>query len=222
MCIVSFVKTSEEFILTFNRDERRGRSSEKPAWRNLESNPIFCPIDKVAGGTWIGYNRKIIACLQNGALEKHSRDLPYEISRGQILKDLLINNDIDSLLRYVKGHKIEPFTLSIYNLALKNLSIYRHDGIQITIETSDLLKPMLICSSTLYNNEAQNAINSEFRLVNFESIFNFHDQMRIGSNKNKFTDLVDTVSITQFRYRNGTLNARYYDVFNTSDLTFEA
>lgn len=214
MCIVSFVKTNQAFILTFNRDERKGRISDPPAWQLREGSSVYCPLDKEAGGTWIGYNKNIIACLQNGALIKHIRDIPYDSSRGTILLNLLANNDFKSFTDYITNHKIEPFTLSVYNINNEILSIYRHDGDSINIEHSNLKSSIMICSCTLYNLDAQQTIETAFNLIekNPISIFDFHDERRIGGMKNQFTNLVDTVSITQFIFKDGKLRGQYFDV----------
>lgn len=216
MCIVSFVKSQDEFILTFNRDERKGRESEPPSWRSFNEKLIYCPLDKEAGGTWIGYNHEIIACLQNGSYEKHIRQLPYEVSRGKVLLELLLTNDFKAFKQQVINKKIEPFTLSIYSIDSSQLSVYRCSEKNISIEEFSLKNPVVICSSTLYNSMAQQTIEGAFSHLEWsaKSIFDFHDERRIGEDKNRFTNLVDTVSITQFVFKNGQLSGTYYDPLN--------
>ncbi len=213
MCIVTFVKLKAEFVLTFNRDERIGRPSTEPIWHTCDSKPIFCPLDLESNGTWIGYNTKIIACLQNGADLKHERNLPYELSRGIILRDLLTTNEIKTIEENVMNFKVEPFTLSIHNLSSDQLEIYRYNGLNLIKEILNLNEPIVICSSTLYNPQAQSKIEQTFKdyVLSPESIFQFHTDMMIGKEKNQFTNLVNTISITQFSCQNGVLYSRYFD-----------
>ena len=213
MCIVTFVKQKDEFVLTFNRDERIGRPSAKPNWHSYDSRQIYCPLDLESNGTWIGYNSKIMACLQNGAALRHERNLPYELSRGIILRDLLITNETISIEENVKHFKVEPFTLSIYRLSSDQLEIYRYDGLNLIKEILNLIEPVVICSSTLYNTQAQGKIEQTLKNYDLspDSIFQFHTDVMIGNKLNNFTNLVNTVSITQFTFQNGKLTSRYFD-----------
>lgn len=213
MCIVTFVKQKDEFVLTFNRDERIERLSAEPMWHTYNSKLIFCPLDLESNGTWIGYNTKIIATLQNGADLKHERNLPYDLSRGILLKDLLITNEISTIEEKVKRFKIEPFTLSIYNLNSGHLEIYRYNGVNLIKEFAKLNEPKVICSSTLYNSQAQIEIEQTLKAYDLtsDSLFQFHKDTMIGKKLNHFTDLVSTVSITQFSYKNGVLSSHYFD-----------
>jgi uncharacterized protein with NRDE domain len=213
MCIVTFVKHDSEFVLTFNRDERIERPSAEPIWHTYNSKLIFCPMDLESNGTWIGYNTKIIACLQNGADLKHERNLPYDLSRGIILKDLLVTNEINTIEEKVKCFKIEPFTLSIYNLKSAQLEIYRYNGVKLIKEFTNLAEPKVICSSTLYNSQAQIEIEQTLKAYDLtrDSLFQFHKDTMIGNKLNHFTNLVNTVSITQLSYKNGVLSSHYFD-----------
>lgn len=213
MCIVSFYKAEHNFYLTFNRDERKGRPSSEPQWHIYNHQSVYCPLDLEANGTWIGYNTHLIACLQNGAETKHERKLPYDLSRGILLKTLLSSNDLNILKDSINRYKIEPFTLSVYQIKSETLNIYIYDGSSIKLEISDLRQPIIISSSTLYDINAKQAITEAFKTVdsNKDSIFNFHEAMRIGKPLNHFTNLVDTVSITQFSFEDGRLASRYYD-----------
>ncbi len=213
MCIVSFVKSPDRFTLTFNRDESKSRMSLPPKWRKIGSSKIFCPIDNVAGGTWIGYNRNIIACLQNGAFFKHERTPPYLKSRGILLKEVLSESlEIDSI-KVNKFIGMEPFTMCIYDIKKEYLSIHIFDGNNTIKQVSDLKNPILIASSTLYSEIASNHLLSDFQMIqkDSESLFNFHKARTIGSEKNKFTDKVDTVSITQMVLDKGHFSCQYFE-----------
>lgn len=213
MCIVSFVLDKDKFILTFNRDENPFRESEKPNWRSFGQQMVFCPVDHNAGGTWIGYNRLIIACLQNGAFVKHTRTSPYKKSRGQILKEVLISNDYKVLINNYDFTGIEPFTMCVFDSQIKILSIYVFDGQTLDKRISDLQNPELLLSCTLYDEEAHQSVLNDFIKCNKESdsLFSFHKDRRIGSIKNQFTRVVSTVSVTQFELENNQFKCMYYD-----------
>jgi uncharacterized protein with NRDE domain len=85
MCIVSFVSGKDKFIVTFNRDEDPAREFDAPVMH--PGKDIFSPLDKLAGGTWIGCNKKSLMCLQNGGRDRHRRELPYARSRGVMLME---------------------------------------------------------------------------------------------------------------------------------------
>lgn len=76
--------TDTPVALAANRDERYDRPSNGP--RLLSADPrVLAPIDRTAGGTWIGVNEHgLVVAIAN------RRDGPEgERSRGQLVRDLL-------------------------------------------------------------------------------------------------------------------------------------
>lgn len=112
MCTVTFIpKPNNEFVLTSNRDEAPGRDTFPPKIYNEEGVRLLYPKDAVAGGTWIGISeRKRAVSLMNGGFQPHKRELHYRKSRGLVLKDFLITEDLDLLLATYDFIGIEPFT----------------------------------------------------------------------------------------------------------------
>jgi len=224
MCIVSFVIDENKAIVTFNRDENRHRLTEKVAWYKGEMHNYFCPIDKVGQGTWIGTNRKIVATLQNGGLKKHTRTLPYRLSRGLILKKILETNDIESYLNKNYLYNVEPFTISILKIENKEFSIYRFDGENMAIEKKNLINTSIICSSTLYNENAIENIRIEFDKIEKKTaanLFNFNEEFSIGKAKNNYTNLAETVSITQFIIEETKITYTNFDPINSTKESYE-
>ena len=71
MCIVSFYRKKDEFVLTHNRDEEINRvSSNQIIESERFGKNFFSPIDERANGTWIFYSEQYIACILNGGIEK--------------------------------------------------------------------------------------------------------------------------------------------------------
>lgn len=213
MCIASFVLDNEKFILTFNRDESSERTSLPPEFRTKNNFTVLCPLDQLGGGTWIGYNEKIVACLQNGAFEKHVRKPFYSKSRGLILLDILSQPFHEDALHDIDLTNVEPFTLSVFQPGSTILTILRHDGEILNKERMDLSLPAIIASSTLYDHEARTFILQDFNKVEKtqEQLFLFHENYRIGGQKNQFTDRVTTVSITQFIVEKSKVSCTYFD-----------
>lgn len=214
MCIVSFVVNDSSFILTFNRDETSVRPALPPAYHHENGLTILSPTDQSKGGTWIGYNGRFAACLQNGAFEKHHRHPPYRMSRGLILKEILNETLSVETFNETMFEGIEPFTMSIYNPKENTLKIYRYDAEHLHLQTIAPLQQTIICSATLYDNEARTVIRSQFEALTGlspDDLFEFNKTHRIGEPLNHFTNLVPTVSITQLHITGREVHSRYLD-----------
>ncbi len=220
MCIASFVFKEHHTIITFNRDENKSRIAEFPSWHTQNNDTFFCPIDTEGKGTWIGYNGKIIATLQNGAFIKHKRTPPYSKSRGIIIKEILATTTIAPFLNLDYLQNVEPFTLSVFNVENRKITIYRFDGKEIFIEEKPHNESFILCSCTLYNANAYEKIQENFNQLDTENALDylhFHQQHAIGTAANTFTTFADTVSITQFEIqhsigKNIKVNCTYLDL----------
>jgi len=72
-----------------NRDEFFGRPAEGPLLRNLEFGAIVAPLDKRAGGTWLGLNEHgLFAALTNRPMKDQEPDAQRR-SRGLLVLDAL-------------------------------------------------------------------------------------------------------------------------------------
>lgn len=220
MCIVSLVKSDSSFILTFNRDEDPERPYSIPEY--LKGTDIFCPIDQISGGTWIGANSSKIYCIQNGAKFKHKRDLPYQKSRGLILLELLKTNDIEIIQKEISLYKIEPFTITIFDLHSFKLEVITYNGSSIDFEEKSN-NNFIQCSSTLYSEDIKALIETEFQSLIpklDESIFNFHQNYRIGGSLNHFLTRPATTSITQFILNENKLSCTFHDLLKQSSTQY--
>src|SRR5690625_1856143 len=111
MCTATYIPVSQkDFVLTFNRDESPGRETLFPDFYEEGGKRLLYPKDAVAGGTWIGIsdNQRMV-CLMNGAFEAHVRKPSYRKSRGLVVKDFLIFEDLDSELENYDLKGVEPF-----------------------------------------------------------------------------------------------------------------
>lgn len=219
MCLASFVKLSNCDVFTFSRDEQYDRAFSVPA--KLESG-IFAPIDLPGGGTWIGFNGSSVIGLQNGGKIKHKRDLPYDSSRGKILIDFLIHEDVDLLSKFLNSHKIEPFTLTSFKIGQLNLIQFVWDGSVLESIEIPARSKWINGSSTLYNTEQIRSIESDFKNQIFytpEEIFSFHQTYKIGGDKNPIQQPA-TTSITQFILNGAYAICRFNNLVEMTDTTY--
>lgn len=216
MCIVSLVKSDSSFVLSFNRDEDPDRQFSNPD--KLLGTEIFCPIDQISGGTWIGVNSKKIYCIQNGGKIKHVRDLPYDKSRGLILLEVLKTNNLEIIHNEITISKIEPFTITVFDLQSHKLEVISYNGMVLETEVNSD-NCFIQCSSTLYSEENKVLIANSFQSLipkTPETILDFHLNYRIGGPLNSFLNRPATTSITQFISNDNKLSCTFHNLINQS------
>jgi hypothetical protein len=221
MCTVSYVpQNKDNFVLTSNRDEQLKRKSAiTPQFETVSDIKILYPKDGEKGGTWIGVSeRNRVLCLLNGAFEKHTSTPPYVKSRGIVVKDLLVCDDIVFKLNAYDMDNIEPFTLVIIEYSDKlNLIEFRWDGFVKHLSYLDEKEVHIWLSCTLYSKSEATYKSKQFKTHityknNSLDIFNFHE---FGSKTEpllmKYTanPIYDTVSITQIEKTNNLVEMTY-------------
>lgn len=219
MCIASIVKLPNCDVFTFSRDENTRRAFAQPSFIKPG---IFAPKDLEAGGTWIGTNRKSVMSLQNGGKNPHKRELPYELSRGQILLNLLEFNNLENIRQLINNHKTEPFTISIHRTGQLEKELITWDGQQLEVEIIPHQNKWLNCSSTLYNDALKERFVSDLKNAIFytpEEVCDFHLQRIIGSELNPLTQ-PGTSSITQFVLNGEYCSCRFIDLLEKTDNTY--
>jgi hypothetical protein len=155
VCTVTFIpKSDTSFILTSNRDEAPGRDTIVPAVYEIGGVQCLFPKDAVAGGTWIGVsNKKRLVSLLNGGFEAHTRAGAYRMSRGVVVKDLLVADSLAVAVGAYDFNGIEPFTLIAveHGDALQLFELV-WDGAKAHF-TEKPLEPTIWSSSLLYTQE---------------------------------------------------------------------
>ena len=183
MCTVSFIPLSnKDFILTSNRDESPDRKTLAPQKYELNKVQLLFPKDEVAGGTWIGASKnKRLICLLNGGSKAHVPKEKYRLSRGVIVTDLLITNDLEAKIKNYNLDDIEPFTSIILDWK-QQLGLYEMiwDGLNIHY-TKKPLQPTIWSSSLLYSLADKKKREQWFSCflkttepITEENILNFH------------------------------------------------
>lgn len=207
MCTVTYIKTKEGFILTSNRDETASRPTLPPQQYLHQGKKIFFPKDELAQGSWIAFAENgQVACLLNGAFQKHKRQLPYDRSRGLILLDSFNASSPESYVNQVELNNVEPFTLILVNVGF--LVELKWDGNQKHIKQLNDQKNHIWSSATLY--PADVALKKENWFKKWmetnsketdKNIYNFHATTHGNKPsedvRSKFKGDLQTVSITQ-------------------------
>ncbi|MFC7357708.1 NRDE family protein [Jejudonia soesokkakensis] len=223
MCTVTFIpKSSNEFILTSNRDEAPGRVTKSPGVYEISGTKLLFPKDKVAGGTWIGLSeKKRLICLLNGGFTAHERAASYRLSRGVIVTDLLTSENAVKAIDAYDFDGIEPFTIILVDWSQK-LQLYElvWDG-KTSHFSEKPLTPHIWSSSLLYSEATKKKRTSwfsDFLLkhpnVSETELLHFH---KTAGDGNLQTDLVmdrsfvKTKSITQVVHTSKT-SMRYEDL----------
>ena len=226
MCTVTLIPLSNNnFVLTSNRDEAPNRDSLAPEFYKYKNEKLLYPKDKVSEGSWIGLGKsnKRLICLLNGGFEIHERQAEYRLSRGIVVKDFLISENIEIAIEDYNLNNIEPFTIVVVEWE-KQLKFYElvWDGKQKHFKNLSL-KPRIWSSSTLYNNEMRAERQKWFdlfmskRIISDYDMFEFHTSA--GSGNKDYGVIMDrgfvkTTSVTRVEKLNDSVVMRYYDLNN--------
>ncbi|MBL4664140.1 MAG: NRDE family protein [Flavobacteriaceae bacterium] len=226
MCTVTFVpQSATSFILTSNRDEAPNRNTLPPKVYAYNGVRLLFPKDELAGGTWIGVSDKSrFICLLNGGFQAHERAVNYRKSRGIIVTDLLVEDDIVIAIENYGLDGVEPFTLILVDWKSK-LRLFElvWDGNEKHFSEKPQA-PHIWSSSLLYSSEVKKKRESWFSLFLSEStnpskddLLQFH---KLTGEGNPETNLimdrgfVKAKSISQFLKNDDDICFRYEDLQN--------
>ena len=230
MCTVTYLPIADnQFILTSNRDETPLRKTIPPKKYVEDGVTLTYPKDEIAGGTWIGVSSKNrVVCLLNGGFVNHKRKLPYKMSRGIIVKNILIADNAIAFINDFDFTNIEPFTLILIDWDVK-LVTYElvWDGMKKHFKPL-AQEPKIWSSSPLYTSEMKAERELWFtnwlennKQESLKNILEFHKNDSLGTKeispkmKRKF---VETVSITSIK-KEENVEISYID-FNTKNHSF--
>ncbi|HSP11871.1 MAG TPA: NRDE family protein [Salegentibacter sp.] len=229
MCTISLVPLNAEdkiFVLTSNRDEVVDRETLSPEFEKIEGSTLLMPLDKKAGGTWIGGStQKRVVCLMNGELKPHERKTPYRLSRGVIVKDLLAAENGISTIKDYDLDGVEAFTLILaqWKTELEFFEVVWDEKKKHIRKLES--EPHIWSSSPLYSEEMKKRRKEWFESIpedlNPEKILDFHHNAGIGD---KQQDLIidrgflKTQSISQIIVKASEIDFWYKDL-HTSEIT---
>lgn len=230
MCTVTYLPIADnQFILTSNRDETPLRKTIPPKKYVEDGVTLRYPKDEIAGGTWIGVSSKNrVVCLLNGGFVNHKRKLPYKMSRGIIVKNILKADNAIAFINDFDFTNIEPFTLILIDSDVK-LATYElvWDGVKKHFKPL-AQEPKIWSSSPLYTPEMKAERELWFtnwlennKKESLKNILEFHKNDSLGTKetspkmKRKF---VETVSITSIK-KEEKVEISYID-FNTKNHSF--
>ena len=209
MCTVTFLPLSKKgFVLTSSRDVGYQREEAiVPQTYVEEGVSLHYPKDGKAGGTWIGTSRNNrLICLLNGGFKNHLQQNSYAKSRGLIVKELLVSENLEVACNEIDLQNIEPFTITAVTWSdEQRLYEFVWDGNKRFLQEMEW-KPSIWSSSTLYTDEMKEMRKEWFldwleeNKVDPASILAFHRSAGAGDPKVDVfmrREKVGTVSITQ-------------------------
>lgn len=212
MCTLTYYPKpkSEDFILTFSRDEQPSRSSVDIV-TDTERGLVY-PKDTWHGGTWLAIHphEGRFACLLNGAFRRHERVLPYRKSRGLVLLDSFSYTEPMDFFQNYDFEGIEPFTC----IAGKAHELYefRWDGQMPHFQKIANTQAHIWSSATLYDPSVQTRRAGWFRdflnrsnaLITATDVWDFHKTAKKEEPENGLLMCrptgVRTVSISQINF----------------------
>lgn len=229
MCTVSYIPTTEGFVITSNRDEHIARQTSSPVSEQIGNTSVIFPKDKLAGGTWIaaGDNGRI-CCLLNGAFNSHERKKSYALSRGKVLLAAFEHQNITEFIETCELSEVEPFTLIIAESTSVNLTEFRWDGSKKHVQQLDTQDTFIWSSATLYDTATRQKRKQWFndwkegkKSFNKTDIFNFHSSTHGASSDSDVImsrgNGLKTVSITQVEANKKQITMDYHDLLNSTN-----
>jgi uncharacterized protein with NRDE domain len=226
MCTVTYFPLgNNNFILTSNRDETPLRKTIPPKEYLENGIQLTYPKDALAGGTWIGLSeKKRLVCLLNGGFETHIRKTEYKMSRGIIVKKILLENNAVSFMHTFNFEGIEPFTLILVDW-LVDLKAYEFVWDGKIIHFKELPKAPKIWSSSVLYTEDMKVVRKEWfadflldrHQFSQEKILEFHRNENLGTKETSpkmKRAFVETVSITSVKKENKKVTMCYEDLLN--------
>ena len=225
MCTISLTTNLDQedgFILTSNRDEAAERETHVPHFYTERDTRLLFPKDSVGGGSWIGASsKKRVLCLMNGGFKPHKRKPEYRKSRGLVLKDWLIAEDIEKEIKDYELTNIEEFTVIIADWSKEMFfAEFVWDGSKKYFKKLEQ-QPQIWSSSPLYSSEMKKLRENWFddfqqkRDISADNLWEFHHSAGKGD---KEVDLIidrgflKTKSISQIIYKSGVLKFIYEDL----------
>lgn len=225
MCTVIFLPNNGQYCFASLRDESPIRKQAlPPAIHNIDGIEIVAPLDGLASGTWVGANSfGHLLILLNGAFENHTRASNYRLSRGLIVKALLLEEVPVNAWQTMDLQNIEPFTLVVWQQ--QQLFELVWDGQQKHSQQLAITKPHIWSSSTLYNAVAKQQRKAAFQhwwatqpLVSKQSVLSFFQS--VVDEQNGFlihrSPTLQTLSFTFLAQDAATTTCYYYDFLNAT------
>jgi uncharacterized protein with NRDE domain len=209
MCTVTYIKHQDQYFLTSNRDENINRPAAIHPHKNVVGDiHLYYPEDPQGKGTWFCVNKNGAVCiLLNGAQKKHISQGPYRKSRGIVLLELIIKQQMKAGWEEMNLENIEPFTIVAFSNGL--LYQLRWDGSQ---KESIQLNPdesHIWASSTLYSDGIisqkksmfDNFLNENKLNIDGDKILTFHSSTKkedtVSEIQSHTNEIVITKNITQ-------------------------
>ncbi len=156
MCTLSWLPDPAGYWVFFNRDERRTRRPGRaPVRQRIGPVRLVAPVDRDAGGTWIGVNQfAVTAALLNRYHDTPVDRTPSTISRGLLLRSLLDARSARGLMRRLSTTALDPyqpFTVAVFD---RTRTVRLADWNGRRLRVSEATVPGLIRTSSGFDQRA--------------------------------------------------------------------
>lgn len=207
MCTISTIPLKDEFVITFNRDEREFRqSNDFISIENTGGKKIIYAKDPLAGGSWFAVDSQgNAAVLFNGGFKAHRKLPQYRISRGKLLLLCISAKNPLHFLQEIELSGIEPFSVLLYTKRKLRRITWTGNGKYFTELQHD--KMHIFSSCTIYHEEIQKMrrewLQNYFQTspIHPDTIINFHTSHNADDPENGLVidrrDGCKTISISQ-------------------------
>jgi uncharacterized protein with NRDE domain len=222
MCTVTFVPGKDRIWITSNRDEKYKRPSAIPASvQQVNGVRVLFPRDSAAQGTWIAIQENgNAAVLLNGAFEPHAVASSYQLSRGQVLLQLISRRQPGLAIKQFDLSAVEPFTLILWEQ--EELNEFRWTGQTLHSKELDPAQSYIWSSVTLYSKEVIEKREEWFRQFlqnnpepDASSLIHFHKFAGDGNERYSLMmqrdNIYATVSITNLECQPQKAVMQYFD-----------
>ena len=177
MCTASWLFRNEGFELFFNRDELRTRMEAVPPQIHRRRDARFLsPIDRDAGGTWIGVNEHAVCLFLLNLYGVNSPEKGKHTSRGHLVIDLMDSTSVEMVAERVGNLGLEeyrPFTLAAISRPTAS-KVFIWNGKRLEI----CCNPVLPLSSSSFETEAvirsRRRVFGEMDLVDSQRMDQYH------------------------------------------------
>ena len=203
MCTITYLPTSEGYVITQNRDESPLREPALfPRQKNTERQKLLFPKDPEGSGSWfVSEKSGTTACIMNGVYHSDKTSADFKHSRGLVPFHFFEYKSVETFLNNYAFEGIQGFTLIVVSAD----SVHKIHWNEVSIDHQSYApQPLIFQSNPLYNPEQKAMRRSWFldwiKNNPEDSILDFHKHQRQDNPTESILmdrQIVKTVSIIQ-------------------------
>lgn len=224
MCTLTLIPEEHGYTLTMNRDERRNRDEAGLYRASVGSIDASFPLDKVAGGTWIGLNNQGVSLALLNRYQAPSIETPY--SRGLIIRQAIFKGTVNEICEYLKYLDVEPYNpFDLLLIDRNRIHQFCWDRTTYQFSSSEYTQPLIFTSSSERLAQVSGYRKAQFskwvkRADSSKTISQFHlsqEQGRAADAVLMAREQVHSKSLVQIRVGLQAASLRYFDIRARAD-----